>query len=992
MLHLRLLGGAAVLASDGALTGAAGRRRALALLSLIAAAGEDGLSRDRALALLWPELDVERARNNLKQLVFSLRRALTAELFAATGGTLRLNHAVVTVDVWAFEKAVAAGNLEDAVARYGGPFLDGFGVRGLAEFERWVETERARLTGIYAETLTTLAEQARRDGNLEIAAAWRRHLAALDPLSARYAVAFVRALADAGDVPGAIRQAQLYERLVRQELDTDAGPEMRLLVAQLRRAGDRTTPQSVPAVPIAHAPAGAPPTRGAPANDGRRLETPITAARVRTPITPRRALRTLSLRRIAIAGLAIANVVFWGGLTRAKLLSPRPALGEIAPDQPVTVAVFAFDGRGGGLASELARAAAELLAASLDGGAGLTAIVVPSNLQPNSGRASADSTSLDLDRAAQITASLGARLFVMGGIVEAGGRLRVTSALHDRIPGEPVLARAGADGAANELFELTDRLAAQLLAGRFTGAHGKLARAAARTAGSLPAAKAYFTAEQQFVRGRFSAAADALRDAVRLDSTFALAYYRLSHAAELLGDEAEARRAADAALRHAGRLEDHQRRLLVATVARQRGDPGAAERAYTRLTLDYPDDVEAWLGLAETIFHFNGFRGRSLTEARDAFVRVVELDPRHVEALAHLARIDAVRGNQTGAASWVRRAREAATDDVIGRLALHVRGLGGADRLGDVDRQRLERAAALYPGPGAPRVLVGTEVDDVTRFAAQFLEPNVPSDLAAYGSRLLGSVAAARGRYSAAVRLLAQAPRVDADADLELRSLLMATPRAPFDSAALGAMRREIEGWSPTWSHDPDDALDAIARSEAHELVRQHRSALIAFQVGDTAAASRTAARLESRVGADSVMAPLAQALATSLLARVAAARGDSARALALLERGDWSRATRASAAEPLDRLLRAELLGAVGRHAEAVRWFETLGEGAPQDLPLQGQALLGLARASERAGDRAAAARHYRRFSELWREADPPLQPLVQDAEQQSRALERAP
>src|SRR4051812_33414152 len=64
VLHLRILGGAAVLSSDGALTGAASRRRALALLALVASARDDGLARDRALALLWPELDSDRARNN----------------------------------------------------------------------------------------------------------------------------------------------------------------------------------------------------------------------------------------------------------------------------------------------------------------------------------------------------------------------------------------------------------------------------------------------------------------------------------------------------------------------------------------------------------------------------------------------------------------------------------------------------------------------------------------------------------------------------------------------------------------------------------------------------------------------------------------------------------------------------------------------------------------------------------------------------------------
>jgi len=123
VLHLRILGSAAVLSSDGALTGAAGRRRALALLALVASARDDGLPRDRALALLWPELDSERARNNLKQLVFSLRRALSPDVFAATGPSLRLDPNVITVDVWAYEKAIALNPAYSAYSNLAGVYF-----------------------------------------------------------------------------------------------------------------------------------------------------------------------------------------------------------------------------------------------------------------------------------------------------------------------------------------------------------------------------------------------------------------------------------------------------------------------------------------------------------------------------------------------------------------------------------------------------------------------------------------------------------------------------------------------------------------------------------------------------------------------------------------------------------------------------------------------------------------------------------------------------
>ena len=126
---------------------------------------------------------------------------------------------------------------------------------------------------------------------------------------------------------------------------------------------------------------------------------------------------------------------------------------------------------------------------------------------------------------------------MIGRLVEIGGRLRVTATMYDRSRVEPPLARATAEGSANEMFEVVDRVAAELLAGRFPGTRGVLARVAATSSSSLPAAKAYFAAEQHMGNGRFSAAIDALRDAVRQDSGFALAYYRMSHAAELIGDE-----------------------------------------------------------------------------------------------------------------------------------------------------------------------------------------------------------------------------------------------------------------------------------------------------------------------------------------------------------------------------------------------------------------------------------------------------------------------
>ena len=934
--------------------------------------------------MLWPELDSERARNNLKQLVFSLRRALSPDVFAATGASLRLDPNVITVDVWAYEKAIADGQLENAVARYGGPFLDGFSVPGLSEFERWVDTERERLARVHAQTLDTLAERAHRAGQYEIAAAWRRHLAALDPLSAKYAVAFVRALADAGDIPGALRHAHLFERLVRSELDADVGPEMRLLVAQLRLRSENTPARAVTSDEIAVLTA----SHRAPASTDQATSaaSPVVAAEpprsrlsgVLRSLTPR-----VNPRRFAILCLAAVNIVIFGLWGRSRAFGPKTAMGEVPPESPATIAVFAFDGRNTALTSELSRATTALLAASLDGGTGLTAVTVPADASSAKRAASPDSSVMDVSSAARTAQRLGARLFVLGRIVEVGGRLRVTATLHDGSRADQPLARASAEGSATEMFEVVDRVASQLLAGRFPGTRGALARVAATTSASLPAAKAYFAAEQHMGFGRFSAAMDALRDAVRQDSGFAMAYYRLSRAAELSGDESGSREAADAAVRASQRLDDHYRRVLAAAAAREHGDIATAERAYLRLTLDYPNDADALFGYGEALFHLNPLRGRPATDAREAFIKVVDVDPRHVDALVHLARIEALRGDSAGVDKWLGQAREIANDELVARLALHVRALSA------VDRQRLQRATTMRGGTGAREILAGTDPEDTERFAGQFLTADVPADLAAYGHRLAAYASAGRGQFRAALNHLDAAQESDVDSDLEARSLIVATPGAPIDTAVIAQTRMAVEQWQPTYLPDPDQSFDALSQTRAYALLRLHRLGLIALRTGDTSTASKAAARLLKIAEPDSQTISTATALSLSLRARIAAVMGDSAHALHLLEQVQWARVALAAAPEPMDRLLHADLLSATGRYADALRWYATIGHGAPQELALVGFATLGMARTSERMGDRAAALRDYQRLAILWRDADPPLRAIITSANQRMTALD---
>ena len=111
MLRLRTLGGLSIenAASTG---GATAQRRPLALLALLAVAGGRGLSRDKIIALLWPETDDEHGRNSLSQVISLLRRELAADDLVLGTAELRVNADVLACDVIEFEQRIAADDLE----------------------------------------------------------------------------------------------------------------------------------------------------------------------------------------------------------------------------------------------------------------------------------------------------------------------------------------------------------------------------------------------------------------------------------------------------------------------------------------------------------------------------------------------------------------------------------------------------------------------------------------------------------------------------------------------------------------------------------------------------------------------------------------------------------------------------------------------------------------------------------------------------------------
>jgi Tol biopolymer transport system component/DNA-binding SARP family transcriptional activator len=247
VLRVHTFGRLHVRAEAGLVSGSAAQPRRLAILALLASAGEQGLTRDKVLAYLWPDTEEERARRVLNQALYALRQDLGSDDVFLGTRELRLNPELVSSDVAEFEEALARGKLEDAAARYTGPFLDGFHLPSAPEFDRWVEEERAGLAGSYAESLGKLARRAEARGDWLEAVEWWRKTAAQDPLNGRVTLRLMQALVAADDRTGALRHARVYEALVQQELDLPPDREVVAYAEQLRR---EPPPKAVPPAPV----------------------------------------------------------------------------------------------------------------------------------------------------------------------------------------------------------------------------------------------------------------------------------------------------------------------------------------------------------------------------------------------------------------------------------------------------------------------------------------------------------------------------------------------------------------------------------------------------------------------------------------------------------------------------------------------------------------------------------------------------------------------
>lgn len=667
-LYLQTFGGLAILRDGAPAEGAGAQRRRLALLALLAAAGDRGVAREKLLLILWPESDLERARKNLAQAVYALRRDLGAEELVQGTNDLRLNPELLSSDLSEFQRAISEGRKEDAVALYKGPFLEGIFFDEAPEFERWAETERGHYAREYAEALETLAAEAAKRGEPRVAVGFWRRLANTDPLNAKAALGLMKGLAAAGDRAQALQHYRVYEMLLRQELDLAPDAELRRYADELRQvkpiapmAAPATPPAaSAPGSPIASAPTTPPAvvsrppldeiptdtvpgtpavTRPAPTAEpsGRRMVSGFTDEYARprpipslpppsspvhgsgtgtVPVSSVLAavpVRKPFLKRSSTRwGMAI-GVVF-GALLAVGLLRMRGGAPADEARKPVVAVGLIHDYTKGG--QSLAGPLADMLATDLARGRDLQVISTARmyELMAQGGITDTAAAMVHAARAAGATELLDGALYQ-----RPGGRLQLDIRRSSLVSGNMIQSYSAEAG---DLFALVTGIRKEMASFADTAVGASLAD---QTTRSIVAYRLYEEGLRARFLGDINSARRLLTEALAEDSTFAMAAYWLARSGGGF-NETSTIRDYERALRLAPRASDRERLLITAGWASAVDAPSRIAIAET-LTVRYPTELEGYLWLGIGRVGAGDFLG-----ALAPFRRVIELDSASIRA------------------------------------------------------------------------------------------------------------------------------------------------------------------------------------------------------------------------------------------------------------------------------------------------------------------------------------------------------------------------
>lgn len=231
-----------------------------ALLAYLAVEADRPHPRETLMAMLWPDLPEQAARNNLRQTLLRLREAIgdrtaVRPYLDTSRATIQFNDdSDHWLDVTSFLSLLTicrrhphrhpescrpcARRLGQAVALYRGPFLADFSLADSVVFDEWATLKREWLHRQAVEALARLAHYYEGRGYYQQArqAAWRQ--LELDPWREEAHRQMMRLHMLSGERTAALAQYEQCRQILAEELGVEPEAETTALYKQIRDASD----------------------------------------------------------------------------------------------------------------------------------------------------------------------------------------------------------------------------------------------------------------------------------------------------------------------------------------------------------------------------------------------------------------------------------------------------------------------------------------------------------------------------------------------------------------------------------------------------------------------------------------------------------------------------------------------------------------------------------------------------------------------------------
>jgi tetratricopeptide (TPR) repeat protein len=491
-------------------------------------------------------------------------------------------------------------------------------------------------------------------------------------------------------------------------------------------------------------------------------------------------------------------------------------------------------------------------------------------------------------------------------------------------------------------------------------------RVGAITSNSVDAVRAYMQGEQFYRQARWDSAIASFTRAVEIDSTFALANFRLALSIGWTGgwQAPNSIKATEAAYRYLNRLPERDRALIAGYRLFTQGRPEAVD-SLRRYVAQFPKDPDGWFMLGDAQFHMRFSVPLDGPAIRAPFDSVIKRDPSLVAAYFH--------------------PMESAVSD-RDSVAFY-RYLAGLDSVSDTtDVADYERMGPAVWGPNADSLMIemvkhhlsgATFAALYSRFSAD--KPDPDQAVAGFQAIRAGAEPGSQqwAQYTAnAIAGMVSLGRLG-DAKVLTDSLTKANPQM---GTGMNLTPVQVGLMPPPPNAIPPQLMSGLETAAAHNYYPASFALAYLISAGDIT----TARRILASVTNSKEINPEQKKVLAAYGGWIKILAGDTLGGVRDIQAG-----LRAGGLYAYDfqtshmRFRLAQALASMpATRAQGIQLLQN-GFKSGTDLLYSSVSVLELGRALEAQGDRAGAAAAYSHFLKLWNKADSSLQPRVEEAKE---------